>query len=163
MTRHTIRRLAATILLGMGLSGSGALGFTSVASARPAVDPPVVELHGTCVSSAAVATAVLTRLSAGRYNLSIVAAHLPALNTLHAGVERHVYVAWLVDDAVLRDQARPGAAGLVLRQQAGTYAGQGSIVARGVSSVIVTAEPAAGAAAPIWPMLIVLAGASHQM
>ena len=162
MTRNTFRRLAAVVLLDAGIQGFGASDFAGPASARPMIDPTVFVLHGSGPFSRAIGTASVIRLSSDRFSLALVADHLPALSTLHVKVARHVYVAWLVDGNRPHGSTRWGAVRLMFNAASGNYLGQGSVTVRGITYMIVTAEPESQALRPIMPTLIVLTGVGRQ-
>jgi hypothetical protein len=162
MTRKSLRRLAASILLGIG--AFSAFGFGGVVAARPAIDPAthVYTLHGTGPFSTSVATAIVTRLSAGRAHLSLTAEHLPSPTMLRAKFARHAYVAWLVSGTVMHGPLHMGAVRLAATHEAGSYFGEGAVTISGVTTVIITAEPTAQAYMPIMPCLMALVSAGHQ-
>jgi hypothetical protein len=126
------------------------------------IDPAPYILRGTGPFSTSVATATVTRLSPDRFRLSLTAEHLPPPTMLRVQFARHAYVAWLVHGSMTRGPLCIGAVGLVATGVAGTYAGQGTVVISGVTSVIITAEPTAQAYMPIMPALTVLASANNR-
>jgi hypothetical protein len=156
-----IRRLVNTILFGLG--ASSVYPFGGVASAQPMVDRAGYILHGSGPFSNSAATAIVTRLGNDRFHLSLTAEHLPPPMILRAKFARHAYVAWLVHGGVMHGPLHMAAVGLSATRGAGNYAGQGTVVISGVTSVIITAEPAAHAQMPVMPVLTVLASADHQM
>ena len=92
---------------------------------------------------------MVTRISGGRFRLSLTAEYLPAPTTLHVKFARHAYVAWLVNGAVMQGPLHMAAVGLVAAGGSGNYASQGTVTISGVTSVIITAEPTARAYMPI--------------
>jgi hypothetical protein len=159
--KMSIARMIGTILF--GLSVSNAYAFGGAASAQPMVDYAGYVLHGSGPFSNSVATAIVTRLGNDRFRLTLIAEHLPPPTILRATFARHAYVAWLVNGGVMHGPLYMAAAGLSATGGVRNYAGQGIVVISGVTSVIITAEPAAHAHVPIMPVLTVLASAGQQM
>lgn len=161
MIRNTVMKLITALLLGFG--ATGACSLPGAASARPMIDGARYVLHGTGRFRSSTASAIVTRLAVDQFRLSITAAHLPVPMILHVRLARHVYVAWLVDDALMHGPLRMAAVGLIATGAAGTYAGQGIVTISYVTSVIVTAEPTAQGSMPRMPILTVLGGAGYQI
>lgn len=155
MKTHSVTRVTATILLGLG--AWSAQDFGGMVSARPMIDPAIYALHGTGPFSTSVGSAVVTRLSGDRFRLLLIAEHLPPPTLPRVKFARRAYVAWLVDGALMHGPMRMCAVGLTLDRRTGTYRGDGSASMSAVTSVVVTAEPTAQAYMPIMPMLTVLA------
>jgi hypothetical protein len=159
--KMNITRLLGTILFGLSLSNVYAFG--GAASAQPMIDYTGYVLHGSGPFSNSAATAIVTRLGNDRFRLALTAEHLPPPAILRATFARHAYIAWLVNGTVMHGPLHMAAVGLSATGGVGNYAGQGIVVISGVTSVIITAEPAAHAHMPIMPVLTVLASAGHQM
>jgi hypothetical protein len=160
MNWTTLRRLAAAMLLVSG--GFVAVALGRAAAAQPGCIERSLVLRGSGPFGKAVAWATVTCLAANRYHLTLTAEHLPPPMILRVRFPRHAYVAWLVDGTVMRGPLRIAAIGLAAGPASQTYSGEGTVTIGAVTSVIISAEPAAQAHMPIMPILTVMAGSSGE-
>ena len=160
MTWTTLRRLTATMLLVSG--GLVGIAHGGVAAAQPCRTDRSFVLRRSGPFSKAVAWATVTRLAAGRYDLSLTAEHLPPPMILRVTFPRQAYVAWLVDGTVMHGPLRTAAIGLAAGAVSQTYVGEGTVTIGAVTSVIISAEPAAAAQMPTMPILAVMASGSGE-
>jgi hypothetical protein len=160
MTWTTLRRLAAAMLLVSGGLAGVALG--GAAAAQPGRAERSFVLRGSGPFSTAVAWATVTCVAANRYHLTLSAEHLPPPMILRDRFPRHAYVAWLVDGTLMHGPLRIAAIALAAGPASQTYSGEGTVTIGAVTSVIISAEPAAAAQMPIMPVLTAMASGSRQ-
>lgn len=136
----------------------------SLSASAAGMHVQTLRLHGVRPAARAMASAVITQVSAGDYRVVVTASGLPAPTTLHAMPLRHNYVAWVQDQAM--HGAMMGMVPLTYNATKHQYTGMRVVMMMHVSRVFVTADPkATPMAMPAMPELIVLDSqmAMHKM
>jgi hypothetical protein len=162
----------------LAASGSVVLATSLIAaSASAASTTTTFPLRGTKMAAMSHGIASVVQTAPGDYKVTITLSAMPVPSTLKTTPERHAYVAWAINAAMMRPPAKAGSktpqagkgatkrtspfAGAIPiplhATSTSTYSGTGTVMMKQVPAILVTAEVSATVhtpATPLWGVLI---------